>query len=606
MATTETIIIKGDSKGAVDALKAVNDEAKKTQKEAEKSSDAIKDGMEALDKRTGGAVSGFKSLTGGIKTAVSGFKTLKGAILATGLGALLVAITSLIAYFKETERGADALRVITGTLGAVIGKLTDVVIHLGEKLFNAFSDPKQAILDFGNAIKENITNRVEGMLELLPALGKAISLALGGKFREAGKVATDAVGKVTLGVENVTDKVGAAIDAVTDFGKSIVDAGKEGSRIAKIFNEVERAERELVVQRAKANKQIIEARFIADDLTKSTDERIKAVERAGKLEGEIAEKELATQRKKALALKQQADISESNKETLMEIAEAEARVSELETASIARKKRLGNEIKSLRAEAKAAADETQKAEDEKRKQEEEAASELAKKKAELFEKALDTLKTEQQREIDAVKKKYEELLSLDNLSTEQRIALEQKQSDEIIAINQKTADAQAAIDKSVADAKAAMINQSIDAVQGALGSLFEKSKGVATANVLIDSAQAAIGIFKNSTSLPEPFGSINRGVQLAALAASTAASIRNINRAEPTSAAAAPSLPQSPPATSVSSAPQFNVVGVGGINQLAESVNEMNARPVRAYVVAGEVTSQQNLNRRRARTATFG
>jgi hypothetical protein len=67
-----------------------------------------------------------------------------------------------------------------------------------------------------------------------------------------------------------------------------------------------------------------------------------------------------------------------------------------------------------------------------------------------------------------------------------------------------------------------------------------------------------------------------------------------------------PDTSYSPTSAGASTTPQFNVVGRGGVNQLAESVNGMNARPVRAYVVAGEVTSQQNLNRRRARTATFG
>jgi hypothetical protein len=605
MAVVETIEIKGNSKGAVDALKAVNTEAQKTQQAAEQSNEAIKNGMEALDKRTGGAVSAFRGLTGGIKSAVSGFKTLKGAIIATGLGALLVAITSLVAFFKETERGADALRVIMGTLGAVTGKLMDVIIGLGEALFKAFSDPKQALIDFGNAIRENITNRVEGMLELLPALGKAISLAFSGEFKAAGKVAADAVGKVTLGVENVTDKVGAAINSVKGFAQSLVDAGAEGARIAKIFNEVERAERELVVQRAKANKQILEARFIADDLTKSTEERIAAIQLAGKLEEEVANKELKTAKMKAVALKEQADISESNKETLNEIAQAEARVAELETASISRKKRLGMEILTLRREQDAANKERIKAEEEFAKLQQESSDAFNNAQGAALDKAYEMLLTDQQREINAVRDKYFALLQLDELSAEQRIALENKQSAEIVAITKKTTDAQTALEKAAQDAKAAMVNQSIDAVQGALGALFKNSKAVASANVLIDAAQAAVGIFKNSTSLPEPFGSINRGIQLAALAATTVASIRDINRAQPTGGGSTPSTPTSTP-TAPSQPPQFNVVGQGGVNQLAQSIGGQFSQPIRAYVVGGDVTTSQQLQRQRVKTATFG
>jgi hypothetical protein len=121
----------------------------------------------------------------------------------------------------------------------------------------------------------------------------------------------------------------------------------------------------------------------------------------------------------------------------------------------------------------------------------------------------------------------------------------------------------------------------------------------------VDSAQAAVGIFKSSTSLPEPAASINRGIQLAALAASAAASIRNINRAEPTTGAASPpSTPSTP--TVQSQAPQFNVVGQGGINQLAQSIGGQFQQPIRAYVVGQDVTTSQQLQRQRIRTATFG
>lgn len=605
MAAVEVIQIKGDATQAINALKSVGKEAKNTQKQAEQSSQAINDGMNALDKRTGGAVSAFKGLTGGIKSAVAGFKTLKGAIIATGLGALLVAITSLIAYFKETERGADQLRIITSALGAVMGKLMDVVIKLGEALFKAFNDPKQAVIDFGNAIQENIANRVQGMLELLPALGKAINLAFSGEFKNAGKVAADAVGKVTLGVENVTDKIGAAVDSVKAFGQSIVDAGKEGARIAKIFNEVEKAERELVTQRAAANKQIQEARFIADDLTKSTEERIAAIELAGKLEEQVANKELQTQRKKALALKQQAAISESNKETLNEIAAAEARVSELETASIARRKRLGMEITSLRKEQETATAAAIKKEQELLDLVDQANKDFLLQQGALLDQAFEMLKSDQQREIEAVQEKFFKLLELEELSGAERAALTEKQEAEIAAINGKYAQARIDQEKAVQSAKSAEINATIDMVQGALGSLFEDSKAVATANVLVDSAQAAVGIFKSSTSLPEPVASINRGVQLAALAATTFASIRKINQTQPDGGGSATPVQVTTP-TVPSQAPQFNIVGQGGINQLAESIGGQFQQPIRAYVVGQDVTTSQQLQRQRIRTATFG
>ena len=626
MAAVEVIEIKGDASGAVKAYNDVGAAATNAEKKSDDFNQTSAAGMAALDKATGGAVTAFKGLSGGLRTAVVGFKTLRGAIIATGLGALLIAVTSLVAYFTKTERGAKQLRVIMSTLGAVVGKLTDVVISLGENLFNIFTNPKEALVSFAKALRENIINRLTGMLELLPALGKAVGLLFKGQFKEAGKVAADAVGKVTFGVESVTEVTKKAVTSVSNFTKGLGDAAKEGKRVADELNAVTLAERELITQRAEANKKISEARLIADDLTKSTEERMAAIKLAAKLEEEVAEKELQTQKRKTAALQAQADISESDEATLNEIAENQARLSELEQASIQRKKRLGMEVKALNAEIKgqtksteALATAEQKQSDARQKQTEEqlkkeqelvamqekALSDFNVKQGELLDQAFQMLQSDQEREINAVRDKYFAILQLDELSAEERIAIEQKMNTEIVAINQKTADAQKAIDKATADAKAAMMNQSIDAVQGALTALFGESKAVASANVLIDAAQAAVGIFKSSTSLPEPFGSINRGIQLAALAATAAASIRNINSAKPSGTTAAPSVATSTP-TAPSQAPQFNVVGQGGINQLAQSIGGQFSQPVRAYVVGQDVTTSQQLERQRVRTATFG
>lgn len=352
MATEKVIKLKVDNGEAVKDVDQLTASLNKTDKSAEEVNKTLDAGTNSLDNLTKGGITAFKGIVSGAKTAITSMKTLRGAVMATGIGALVVAVASLGAYFTGTERGADKLRVITTALGAVIGKLTDVVIHLGEKIFAAFENPKQALTDFGAAIRKNISNRIEGLLELFPALGKAMSLVFKGQFKEAGKVAVDAVGKVGLGVENVTDKIGQAAESMVEFGKSIGAAADEGARIGKVLNDVERAERELIVQRSKANKEIIKARFIADDITKSTEERIAAVQLAAKLEDEVFQKELRTSRAKAQALSDEADISESNKETLTAIAEARARVLDLEADSLRRQKRLQAEILSLQNEEK--------------------------------------------------------------------------------------------------------------------------------------------------------------------------------------------------------------------------------------------------------------
>jgi len=54
-----------------------------------------------------------------------------------------------------------------------------------------------------------------------------------------------------------------------------------------------------------------------------------------------------------------------------------------------------------------------------------------------------------------------------------------------------------------------------------------------------------------------------------------------------------------------STAPQFNIVGQNSNNQLAQSIGNSQNRPVEAFVVSGNMTTAQSLDRNRIATATF-
>ena len=53
-------------------------------------------------------------------------------------------------------------------------------------------------------------------------------------------------------------------------------------------------------------------------------------------------------------------------------------------------------------------------------------------------------------------------------------------------------------------------------------------------------------------------------------------------------------------------APQFNVVGASGQNQIASAIGNQQSQPVQAYVVAGAVTTGQALNRNIIANASMG
>ena len=94
------VIIKGADKAATDITK-VSDSAKglgSSIKGAEGMVGLLEDG---LDKMTNGAYSGFKKAATAIKTFITGLKLTKTAIIATGIGALVVAVGLLVTYWDE-------------------------------------------------------------------------------------------------------------------------------------------------------------------------------------------------------------------------------------------------------------------------------------------------------------------------------------------------------------------------------------------------------------------------------------------------------------------------------------------------------------------------
>ena len=169
----------------------------------------------------------------------------------------------------------------------------------------AFENPKEAILGFVNLIKDNIVNRFEGLLELVPQLGKAIGLLFEGKFGEAGKTAANAVAKVSLGVEDVVGKTQQAIDKTNEFIQATAEEGRIAGKIADQRAKADKVDRELLVERAEANRRIAELREIAANKeTVTVQERLDAIKEASKVENEITAREIeaAKLRLEALSL----------------------------------------------------------------------------------------------------------------------------------------------------------------------------------------------------------------------------------------------------------------------------------------------------------------
>lgn len=144
----------------------------------------------------------------------------------------------------------------------------------------------------------------------------------------------------------------------------------------------------------------------------------------------------------------------------------------------------------------------------------------------------------------------------------------------------------------------------ISNTMGNISSLFDQAstegKAFAVAQALINTYQGITAELATKTATPFEFGL--KLVNVATTAAMGFKAVRDIISVQPSSTGGG--VEMSGP--SGGAAPQFNVVGTSGINQIAQTINAKDNQPVKAFVVASEVTSQQSLDRNRVATASLG
>ena len=102
------VVIKGADKASSDMTK-VTDGAKALGSSMEGAGSMTGVLESGLDKMTSGAYSGFKSAAMGVKTFITGLKMTKTAIIATGIGALVVAFGLLVTYWDDIKNAVSGV-----------------------------------------------------------------------------------------------------------------------------------------------------------------------------------------------------------------------------------------------------------------------------------------------------------------------------------------------------------------------------------------------------------------------------------------------------------------------------------------------------------------
>lgn len=600
------------------ALKDVNKEKKKaneTLKESTANSKDYSGVLGIIDQKTGGAISGFTKLTSSVGGATKGFNLMKVAIIGTGIGALLIALTSLSAAFTSSEEGQNKFAKIMGVIGSVVDNVVTLMSDLGLMIISAFENPQKAIEDFSKLIKDNIVNRFEGLLELLPALGNAVSLLFKGEFAEAGKVAANAVGKVALGVEDVVGKTEAAISATKDFIDEIVKEGKIAGQIADQRAKADKLDRDLIIERANANRDRADLlNKAADRENKNVQEKIGFLKEAGQIEEDITNKEIA-----AAELRLQAKIAEneqanSTKDDLLEEANLKARLIDLETAKLRKAKLVTTQIATLTAEARATEAAAQAIIDKKAEEDILKAASDEEKRILAIKAITDKYKLEaeltelEQLEVDEEKRLKE--LELLDATEEEKAQIRAFYAGKTKMVKEKNAKQEEALDKSVLNAKLGIAKQGFDLLADIVGKDSKVGKAMAIASATISGTQGVINAFATASDSPitkvfpaYPF------VQAGLAGAFALKNIASIKSVDPTGKGNTGSVPApssgggggAPPLP-----PAFNVVGQSDTNQLADAIGGQEQQPIQAFVVSSEVTTAQELDRNIIDGASIG
>ena len=153
--------------------------------EVTKSLDEIVSGLSQVDQKLDDSAKKTSKVGKGLRAAgrlgASGFKALGTAIAATGIGALVAILAGLAAKMAENKKIAEAFEVVVSAVGAAFNILVQRIEPFAGAVVDAFSNPVESIKKLGDAIKQNIQNRIDGILNFIPKIGEAWELLMDDK-----------------------------------------------------------------------------------------------------------------------------------------------------------------------------------------------------------------------------------------------------------------------------------------------------------------------------------------------------------------------------------------------------------------------------------------
>jgi hypothetical protein len=557
-----------------------------------------------------------KAFASAAVTAKGMFGTIKAGLISSGIGIFLIAIGSLVQYFKDSEEGASKLKQITSALGVIFGNFTDIISNLGKLLFETFSNPKKAVSDLWEAIKTNLMNRVEGLVDVFKAVGKIIQSTFTLDWEGVKEGMLDygeSLAQVATGVDDVFNKTKNGINNVIDAAKELSAATKkeiaQAIKLEKDRLALQIFEREAIVEKARTEKDMMELRLKARDFeTFAAEERLVFMREANVLAAEQLEKDLFVAKEKLRFQVEENSYSKSTQQNLDDEAALQAAVFDLEKNNFSERKRLKSEeqaiVKEIAANNKQIAANTQKTLDAEKKQiqelidlEQDRLDKLIVDGAALLDQFNESQLEAQDKEMNAIYDKYFAIIQGKIALGESVVELEENQQAELFAITEKyrikgvdaegvSTNKKKALAKSKLDFELGMANQGLQAIASAAGEGTAIAKAAAIAQATISGVQGVQNAFTSANAnIGATAGSFGAyPVTMAALAGVFAAA----NIAKIASGGGGGVTPPSTPPPSVQTpAPQM----MSGAFDISGGVAP---EAMKAYVVTDEMSNSQN------------
>ena len=619
----------------------------------------IKDLKSSAVTSADGMSKGFEETSKASKNLAGGIKGVGLALKAAGIGLAISAFNGLKEVIGSSQEVTDFFNTGIETMKIGFSKFAKKFEDDSDSMFATFDTFINSISNGVKAFKKNFTDQMTGQFEMVTGYIKKSFLEMRiafnnfvGDTEEAEALTKDLEAATKQMSDGYTKMKGAATEAVEtikDFTKSVANSVIETINQAEANVELaKQAEIAAVKQQGLIEKYDIQAeqlRQIRDNEFKTIEERIQANNDLKDVL-DLQEKEMLkmvnAQIKQAQA---QFDLNdnqenyiallEAQNETQAVLAQIEGFRSEQDSnanALLREKIELQQSVLDGIDERKVAeAEFTASLEDDiiKRLQLERDAIDVEEELGvERLTRQRDQFKEGTQAFVDA----NEELLNFQQEINFKRLQNQKDLNDEIIKEEQRVGDEMVALFNQVNEQLArdaeksknqriSNANEVLNSTTSTLGSLqqivdnfakddekrakkaFDINKGLGIAQAIISTAQGIMNAYTNPVD-------VSSGVAFAksvAIGIAGAAQIATIasTKFQPSGGGGgrSPSAPTSA-TLSESQAPQFNLIGQSGFNQVAQAIGQQ--QPVQAFVVAQDVTTAQQLENNIISTATVG